>query len=87
VPLYDYDCPTCGGFSDFAPVAAFADPLPCPGCGTAAPRNLLAGPVLMQGRTAASGPPAAGAARHPAMCGCCGPRPSRLRAEGVGKPG
>lgn len=46
MPVYDYNCPECGGFESFAPMSAFADPCPCPDCGTGAPRAMFTAPSL-----------------------------------------
>jgi putative FmdB family regulatory protein len=82
MPDYDYLCDTCGPFTRTRPMATFADPHPCPTCGTAAPRALLRMPAL--GGAEAFGPapasdPAPRFGRHPGGCGCCAPR--RLRAD------
>ena len=74
MPFYDYACNDCGPFTESRPIAAFADPCPCPGCGRSAPRTLTA-PALGAGTAAAPQP--GGAAnpfrRHPGGCGCCAP--------------
>jgi putative FmdB family regulatory protein len=74
MPFYDYACSDCGRFTESRPIAAFADPCPCPECGKQAPRTLTA-PALGAGTTA---PAEAGAAaspfrRHAGGCGCCAP--------------
>lgn len=38
MPVYDYACPKCGPFNDLQTVERAAEPLPCPHCGTEAPR-------------------------------------------------
>ena len=40
MPTYDYQCATCRPFRDSYPMAAFADPQPCPACGAPSPRAL-----------------------------------------------
>jgi putative FmdB family regulatory protein len=83
MPYYDYDCAACGSFTEFRPIAAFAEPCPCPACGTGAPRALTA-PALGAGTAAAADPIAAPNAfrRHAGGCGCCA-APSRRVATAV----
>ena len=90
MPMYDYLCEACGPFTETRPMAEFAAPLPCPGCGLAAPRALLSVPALAlmaaSRRTAhATNERSANAPRrsHPAGCGCCAPRRGKLAAEPV----
>ncbi|MBN8903512.1 MAG: zinc ribbon domain-containing protein, partial [Rhodospirillales bacterium] len=40
MPTYDYECATCGPFTESRPMAEFAAPQPCPECGTSSPRML-----------------------------------------------
>jgi putative FmdB family regulatory protein len=40
MPLYDYDCPSCGSFSALRPLAEFASPGTCPQCGSTSPKAL-----------------------------------------------
>lgn len=81
MPFYDYECADCGPFTAMRPIAAFAEPAPCPDCGSAAPR-LMAAPLL--GGAAAPAPASAAPARaHAGGCGCCAPRRKRLTAEAV----
>ncbi len=82
MPAYDYLCDSCGPFTRTQPMAAFADPHPCPACGAAAPRALLHMPALAAAGVAGPAPPPGAAPRfggHPGGCGCCAPR--RLRAD------
>ncbi len=83
MPFYDYACPDCGGFTEARPIAAFAEPCPCPGCGQSAPRTLTA-PALGAGTSAPAEPRAAASPfrRHPGGCGCCA-APSRRVATAV----
>jgi putative FmdB family regulatory protein len=95
MPLYDYHCAGCGGFSDLRPMAQSADPADCPSCGAAAPRVLVSSPMLATmdaGQRLAHGRNERSAheprhsserARHPANCGCCAPRAKR-KAEPAG---
>lgn len=85
MPLYDYTCARCGGFADSHPIAAYADPQPCPGCGALAERALTV-PSLGAGTSApaeaASWQPGGGA-RHFGGCGCCSGGRSGFRADAV----
>jgi putative FmdB family regulatory protein len=45
MPLYDYACPTCGVFSDWADMRDYDKPSHCPDCGKKAPRD-VASPAL-----------------------------------------
>lgn len=97
MPEYDYLCSECGAFSETRPMADYAEPQPCPGCGVAAPRALLTVPnfaTMDAGRRnahatnerSAHAPALSGASsRHPRNCGCCGPqrKAGTLRAEAV----
>lgn len=85
MPVYEYECPTCGGFETIAPIAAFDQPQPCPECAEAAPRALLSAPMLAimgsaRRRAFATNERSANApdtsrrtGRHPSGCGCCKP--------------
>lgn len=44
MPIYDYDCETCGPFEALRPMADFAEPCDCPECTKPAPRVLLSAP-------------------------------------------
>ncbi len=80
MPFYDYACAACGPFTESRPIAAFADPCPCPECGEAAPRTLTA-PAL-GGGAVEPGNAANPFKRHPGGCGCCA-APSRRVATAV----
>ena len=83
MPLYEYLCDRCGGFAETRPLAEFADPQPCPGCGALAPRALTV-PSLGAGTSEPSGSGwQPSAPKHFGGCSCCGGR-SGFRAEGVG---
>jgi putative FmdB family regulatory protein len=94
MPEYDYLCEQCGPFSEVRPMAAYADPQPCPGCGEAAPRALLTMPALGMmdaGRRVAhatnerSAHAPAVSSRHPAGCGCCSGKSPAGAAAGTAK--
>jgi putative FmdB family regulatory protein len=89
MPVYEYSCPTCGPFEATRPIAEFDRPVPCPGCGAEAPRELLSLPffattdggrrdVLAGGASVPSGLTADGG--HGASCSCC--RPVRMGPGG-----
>jgi putative FmdB family regulatory protein len=42
MPIYEYECRTCGGFTESRPMAASALPSTCPRCSLIAPRVLSA---------------------------------------------
>jgi putative FmdB family regulatory protein len=84
MPLYEYRCEHCGGFAETRPMAEFADPQPCPGCGALAARALTT-PCLGAGTSEPAAPSwgsPAGGARHFGGCACCGGG-SGFRAEKV----
>lgn len=83
MPFYDYECDACGEFTALRPMAEFASPQSCPGCGEAAPRVLVTAPMLATmdagKRTAmatnersAHAPKSSKALGHGPNCGCCG---------------
>ena len=86
--VYDYLCETCGAFTETRPMAEFAAPQPCPGCGVPAPRALLTVPALATMDTGrrvaqATNERSANAPQrsHAAGCGCCGPKKTALSAD------
>jgi putative FmdB family regulatory protein len=83
MPVYDYQCPNCGGiFSALRPMSAFRDLGTCPDCGHEAARVFLTMPAVAgmdaARRTAiatnerASHEPKRASVRHGAGCSCCG---------------
>ncbi|MBN9561753.1 MAG: zinc ribbon domain-containing protein [Alphaproteobacteria bacterium] len=85
MPRYEYVCDQCGGFAENRPIAEYADPQPCPGCGALAARALTV-PSLGAGTSepaslSASWQPGGGA-RHFGGCSCCGGS-SGFRSEAV----
>lgn len=77
MPTYEYNCPSCGRFSQVRPLAEYTLPAVCSGCGTEAARALLALPAMRTQSTAVGGREASavspGATAHGAGCRCCGP--------------
>jgi putative FmdB family regulatory protein len=80
MPVYEFACAAHGAFEASRPMAAFADPCPCPECGAQAPRVLLTAPTLSNAdrgriRAHAVNERAADTPRrassHGAGCACC----------------
>ena len=95
MPIYDYECVSCGPFTVLRPMAEFRDPCACPACGIEVPREFLSAPGIAgmdparrsafaaHERIASSQRPTKAA--HPAGCGCCvrrWPIPSALSSNG-----
>jgi putative FmdB family regulatory protein len=93
MPVYDFECVTCGTFTVMRSVAARDLPLHCPDCGAGATRMLSAPALALMPGTqrsahatnerAAHAPRHAngGAVPHPSGCGCCGT--SRISLAGA----
>jgi putative FmdB family regulatory protein len=79
MPNYDYDCARCGPFSESHPMAEFAQPQSCPGCGASAPRALTS--PAIGGASAEAATPSPFRA-HAGGCSCCA-APRRFSAEAV----
>jgi putative FmdB family regulatory protein len=79
MPTYDYECETCGPFTESHPMAEFAEPQRCPDCGDQAPRMLTL-PAIGGGIQEDSGVTPARA--HAGGCACCA-APRRFSAEAV----
>lgn len=45
MPVYEYLCSRCGGFTATRPMAEYRDPAPCPECRAASPRAVLSAPA------------------------------------------
>jgi putative FmdB family regulatory protein len=84
MPVYDYECKSCGPFTDIRPMSECDASSRCPSCGYQAPRAFLTAPNLatMSGerrRAHATNERSAHApksladmkARHGAGCSCC----------------
>ncbi len=46
MPLYTYNCDSCGGFRDWQSITASDQSAPCPRCGTASQRAVTAPTIL-----------------------------------------
>jgi putative FmdB family regulatory protein len=86
--VYEYHCDTHGTFDALRPMAAYAEPCPCPDCGTPAPRVMLTPPRLGardRGRIRAHAINERSAdsprrSSHGPGCACCSPGGGKARA-------
>jgi putative FmdB family regulatory protein len=78
MPNYEYECETCGPFTENRPMAEFDQPQPCPDCNDLSPR-LLTCPALAGGAVESTG---MSAPSHPGGCACCA-APRSWSAEAV----
>jgi putative FmdB family regulatory protein len=94
MPVYEYLCEECGPFTEIRLMSEFEQPCECPQCSTAAPRVLLTAPnfscvgagerkARSINERSAHAPQTLDQykASHPAGCGCCSGKPSRLVAK------
>jgi putative FmdB family regulatory protein len=65
MPLYEYDCRACGPFAEARPMAASAQPAPCPRCASPSPRVLSATAIGRAGRGGRSAEPSLVKAKAP----------------------
>jgi putative FmdB family regulatory protein len=78
MPRYEYDCPRCGSFEEFRPIAEYELPAACPSCGAESPRAVASFPMISMGTLATGRGNAARANRlsaisgHGPGCRCCG---------------
>jgi putative FmdB family regulatory protein len=85
MPVYDYQCPRCGPFTQMRPMADCDLPHECPRCARQAPRAFLTAPHLATlsaerrvahatNERSASAPKVLSDMKqaHGAGCGCCG---------------
>ena len=87
MPKYEYDCPRCGSFSEFRPMAECELSAICPNCRADLPRGLLSFPMI---RTGTASVPRGGraltnrfsaASSHSPGCRCCGGRNLKIPRE------
>jgi putative FmdB family regulatory protein len=81
MPVYDYDCMSCGPFSAIRPMADYAKPVACDACGADAPRAIFNAPALANMNSGlrrslainerSRHEPRRSNGAHPAGCGCC----------------
>lgn len=89
MPVYDYECGTCGLFTALRPMSECAEPLGCPECGASSPRAFVVAPAFASmdsGRRLAfstnersSHEPKLSA--HGAGCSCCAPGKLKQRSR------
>ena len=95
MPVYDYECDSCGPFTTMRPMAQCEAPARCPRCGGKAPRAYLTAPYFStmpaDRRLAhATNEKSAHAPRllselggqHGAGCSCCGSKSKRNMRRG-----
>lgn len=82
MPNYEYECETCGPFTENRPMAEFDQPQPCPDCGDMAPR-LLTCPALSGGAVETTGGGMGAPAAHAGGCACCAGPSRSWAAEAV----
>lgn len=93
MPVYDYQCPSCGPFTAFRAMVDYAKPADCDVCGDAAPRAILTAPALagmdaglrrsLAINERSRHEPRRSAGAHPSGCGCCS-APKRPEAAAAG---
>ncbi len=87
MPMYDYECPTCGDFTEMRPMAECSLPQLCPQCETPSPRVIRVAPAFsgVSAATRAAHATNERSADRPGLlsevgpkgkhgpgCGCCG---------------
>ena len=94
MPVYDYECESCGPFTFMRPMAQCDRPARCPQCGGKAPRAFLTAPYFAmpaeRRRAYAANEQSANAPylasevgdAHDAGCSCCVALPARTLARG-----
>lgn len=70
MPVYDYECESCGPFTFMRPMAQCDRPARCPQCGGKAPRAFLTAPYVATSAERRGVTSEAGGA-HDAGCSCC----------------
>lgn len=70
MPLYDYDCPSCGLFEASRRMAERDEALPCPACGDLAQRHINTKAASFGGDGGDEGAGSYGM-RHRGGCSCC----------------
>ena len=94
MPVYDYECRSCGVFTALRPMAACDTPCECPECTAPSQRVFLRMPglAMMDGATRAAHTtneksrhaPQRAADGHGANCGCCKAKNNMGAATGNG---
>lgn len=96
MPIYEYDCPSCGDFTALRPMAERDTACACPYCQTLSVRVILSAPGLAtlagsQRRAIETNERASHAPKtlaeyqdsrkHPSGCSCCGPSKAVQRTK------
>ena len=90
MPVYDYECQSCGVFTERRPMSDYALPMACPDCGSPAPRAFLVAPALASmdaGRRVAFATNERSAhapklsSNHGAGCSCCSQKKLKLPSK------
>ncbi|GLK70918.1 zinc ribbon domain-containing protein [Ancylobacter dichloromethanicus] len=85
MPVYEYECESCGDFTAMRPMSEYQAPQPCPDCSAMAPRVMLTAPHFSglsrdslkahaTNERASHAPMTTGeyaAKQHPSSCSCC----------------
>ncbi|MDR5757171.1 zinc ribbon domain-containing protein [Caballeronia sp. LZ035] len=73
MPVYDYECASCGAFEAVRRIAERDDPAVCPECGVTAARVTVGAPSVGGSGAQASGAEDTGSygMRHRGGCACC----------------
>jgi len=92
MPVYDYECPSCGPFAVLRSMSEFELPHDCPGCGSEAPRAILVAPAIagvsrarriaIETNERSSHEPRKSSAHGPG-CGCCSGRKATSQVDGA----
>ncbi len=92
MPSYDYLCATCGSFTALRPMADYAAPQDCPGCGRSAGRAMLSVPNIAampagKRHAHATNERSANAPRlsHRPGCSCCSPAKPKTTGPAAAK--
>ena len=94
MPVYDYQCASCGPFTAFRAMADYAKPATCDACGACAPRAFHSAPALagmdasvrrgLATNERSRHEPRRSSGSHPSGCGCCGSGAKRSPATPAG---
>lgn len=97
MPIYEYACRNCGGFTALRRLADYESPCVCPRCGTLSSRALFTAPAFTAmpsarrlahaaNEKARHEPMLASQAerKHGAGCSCCGAKKSSAASTGRG---
>ena len=81
MPIYDYECSSCGTFTAFRSMVDYAQPAHCDICGGVAPRAILNAPAIagmdpsvrrgLAVNERSRHEPRRSSGVHPSGCGCC----------------